>query len=50
MMVCEVLLDRLEELLIVFPDELRPALALGDPMVPFTGRGGWLRPHDQRCL
>ena len=50
MMVCEVLLDRIEELRIGLPGELRPALAVGDPQVPFAGRGGLPRLYGQRFL
>jgi len=50
MMMCEVLLDRFEELAIGLPGELRPALALGDPVVCSTGGGDWPRLHDQRFL
>lgn len=38
MVVCEVLLHHLEELLIGLADELRPALAGGDPPLPFFDR------------
>ena len=35
---CEVLLNRIEELLFGSARELRPALAVGDPLVPFDYR------------
>jgi hypothetical protein len=38
MMVCEVLLNRIEELRVGAACQLRPALAVGDPMVPFDDR------------
>ena len=39
MVMCEVPLNRIEELLLGFASELRPALAVGDPPVPFRDRG-----------
>ena len=39
MVVCKVLLNRVEELLLGCAGELRPALAVGDPSVPFADRG-----------
>jgi hypothetical protein len=39
MVVGEVSLGRIEELLLGFAHELRPALAIGDPSVPFADRG-----------
>jgi len=39
MVVCEVSLHRIEELLIGLSCESRPALAVGDPSVPFVDRG-----------
>src|SRR5205085_11623996 len=39
MVVCEVSLHRIEELLIGLSCESRPALAVGDPPVPFVDRG-----------
>ena len=38
-MMCEVPLSRFEELLLGVARELRPALAVGDPAVPFRDRG-----------
>ena len=38
MVVCEVSLHCIEELLIGLSCELRPALAVGDPSVPFVDR------------
>lgn len=38
MMVCEVLLDRIEELLVGAACELRPALAVGNPPLLFVDR------------
>jgi hypothetical protein len=39
MVVCEVSLHCIEEVLIGLSRELRPALAVGDPPVPFVDRG-----------
>jgi hypothetical protein len=39
MMVCEVSLHRIEELLIAVSRESRPALAVGNPSVPFGDHG-----------
>jgi hypothetical protein len=35
---CEVLLNRIEEFLFGSARELRPALAVGDPLIPFDYR------------
>jgi len=39
MVVCEMPLHRIEELLIGLSSETRPALAVGDPPVPFVEGG-----------
>jgi hypothetical protein len=39
MVVCEVSLHRSEEQVIGIAHELRPALAIGDPALPFGDRG-----------
>lgn len=39
MMVCEMTLDRLEQLLVRATCELRPALAVGDSSLSFVDRG-----------
>jgi hypothetical protein len=39
MMMCEVPLSRVEELLLGIASEARPALAIGDPPVPFRDFG-----------
>ena len=39
MVVSEMLLNRVEELLLGSTGELRPALAVGDPLVALDGRG-----------
>jgi hypothetical protein len=39
MVMCEVPLSRFEELLFRIASEARPALAKGDPTVPFRDRG-----------
>jgi hypothetical protein len=39
MVMCEVSLRRFEELLLGIAGEARPALAVGDPSMPFTDSG-----------
>ena len=43
-MVCEMQLHGIEELLVGFARELRPALALGDPPLAFSDGAHWSQP------
>ena len=50
MVVREMLLNRIEELLLGCARELRPALAVGDPPVPFDDRcAAVVAPHLEMC-
>jgi hypothetical protein len=44
-MVCEVQLYGIEERLVRFARELRPALTLGDPPFAFSDGAHWSRPR-----
>jgi len=49
-MVCEMQLHDIEELLVGFTRELRPALALGDPSLAFSDGAHWSQPPPSLLL